>query len=48
MGSWFKENYFEKDNVKIAMREHFNLSEDDISRLTPKSKAKKGNTGPFE
>jgi|TARA_R110001583_G_scaffold77183_3_gene210355 hypothetical protein len=48
MGSWFKENYFEKDNVKTAMREHFNLSEDDVTRMTPKSKSKKGSTGPFK
>jgi len=48
MSSWFKQNYFEKDNVKLAMREHFNLSEDDVTRMTPKSKAKKGTTGPFE
>ena len=48
MSSWFKENYFEKDNVKLAMREHFNLTEDDVTRMTPKSKTKKGTTGPFE
>jgi hypothetical protein len=48
MGNWFKENYFEKDNLQVAMREHFNLSEEDIKRMTPKSKSKKGSTGPFE
>ena len=48
MGSWFKQNYFEKDNLKTAMREHFNLSEDDVKRMTPKSKSKKGSTGPLE
>jgi len=47
MSSWFKENYFEKDNVRLAMREHFNLSEEDIKRMTPKQKPKKGSTGPF-
>ena len=48
MSSWFKENYFEKDSIKIAMRDHFNLSEEDIKRMTPKGKKKKGSTGPFE
>tara|TARA_R110000737_G_C14563751_1_gene482777 strand:+ start:368 stop:898 length:531 start_codon:yes stop_codon:yes gene_type:complete len=48
MSSWYKENYFEKDNVKLAMREHFNLSEEDIKRMAPKGKKKKGSTGPFE
>ena len=48
MSSWYKENYFDKDTPQAALRQHFNLSEEDITRLTPKKKNKKGSTGPFE
>jgi len=41
LSSWFKTNYFEKDNTTDAMKEHFNISDTDLERLTPKKKKKK-------
>jgi len=41
LSSWFKNNYFEKDTPKDAMKEHFNISDTDLERLTPKKKKKK-------
>tara|TARA_R100000951_G_scaffold112218_1_gene112267 strand:- start:187 stop:696 length:510 start_codon:yes stop_codon:yes gene_type:complete len=41
LSSWFKTNYFEKDNTADAMKEHFNISDTDLERLTPKKKKKK-------
>jgi hypothetical protein len=44
LSGWFKENYFEKDNinsVKQAMSSHFNLSDNDIVKFTPNKKKKK-------
>lgn len=38
---WFKENYFEKDDVREAMSEHFQISESDIKKFEPKKKKKK-------
>jgi hypothetical protein len=38
---WFKENYFEKENVKEAMSEHFQISESDIQKFEPKKKKRK-------
>ena len=47
LSSWFKENYFEKNNEKEALREFFRLSEEDLDRMDVKNKKKKGSTGPF-
>ena len=41
LSSWFKNNYFEKDTPKDAMKEHFNISDTDLERLSPKKKKKK-------
>jgi molybdenum cofactor biosynthesis enzyme MoaA len=38
---WFKENYFDKDNVREAMSEYFQISENDIKKFEPKKKKKK-------
>ena len=38
---WFKENYFEKDTVKIAINDYFKLSDTDIEKFTPKKRKKK-------
>ena len=38
---WFRENYFDKDNVREAMSEHFQISENDIKKFEPKKKKKK-------
>jgi len=45
MSTWYKENYFDRDTMKDAMKEHFNLSEDDLKRMQPKKKAKKESDG---
>jgi molybdenum cofactor biosynthesis enzyme MoaA len=37
---WFKENYFDKDNVREAMSEYFQISENDIKKFEPKKKKK--------
>ena len=37
---WFKENYFEK-GTKQAMVEHFNLSDNDVKKFTPKKRKKR-------
>jgi hypothetical protein len=37
---WFKENYFEK-GTKQAMVEHFNLSDNDVEKFTPKKRKKR-------
>ena len=47
LSTWFKENYFEKNNEKEALREFFRLSEEDLDRMDVKNKKKKGSTGPF-
>jgi hypothetical protein len=47
LSNWFKENYFEKDNinsVKQAMTSYFKLSDNDITKFTPKKKKKKAKT----
>ena len=47
LSNWFKENYFEKDNinsVKQAMTSYFKLSDNDITKFTPKPKKKKKKT----
>tara|TARA_R100000008_G_scaffold86383_1_gene79264 strand:+ start:207 stop:716 length:510 start_codon:yes stop_codon:yes gene_type:complete len=41
LSSWFKNNYFEKETAKDAMKEHFNISDIDLERLEPKKKNKK-------
>tara|TARA_Y100000296_G_C5076268_1_gene207494 strand:+ start:182 stop:775 length:594 start_codon:yes stop_codon:yes gene_type:complete len=41
LSGWYKENYFEKDSVKKAMSAHFNLTENDIEKFTPKKRKKK-------
>jgi len=41
LGGWYKENYFEKDSMKKAMSSHFNLTENDIEKFTPKKRKKK-------
>ena len=41
ISSWFRENYFEKDNIKKAMSDHFKLSDNDIEKFTPKKRKKK-------
>ena len=41
IGSWFKENYFEKDTVKTAINDYFKLSETDIEKFTPKKRKNK-------
>jgi len=41
LGGWYKENYFEKDSMKNAMSSHFNLTENDIEKFTPKKRKKK-------
>jgi hypothetical protein len=35
---WFKENYFEKDDQKEAMKEHFQLSDTDLKKFSGKKK----------
>ena len=44
VNKWFKSNYFEKDRKDMpdTMTKHFNLSESDIEKFTPKKKKKKG------
>tara|TARA_R100001509_G_scaffold148320_1_gene106061 strand:- start:27201 stop:27710 length:510 start_codon:yes stop_codon:yes gene_type:complete len=41
LSSWFKNNYFEKETTSDAMKEHFNISDNDLERLEPKKKKKK-------
>jgi len=48
VSTWLKHNYFEKNDDKDTLREHFRLSEDDVTRLTTKNKKKRGSTGPFQ
>ena len=45
MSTWYKENYFDRDSMKDAMKEHFNLSDDDVKRMQPKKKSKKESDG---
>ena len=45
MSTWYKENYFDRDSMKDAMKEHFNLSDEDVKRMQPKKKAKKESDG---
>jgi DNA-directed RNA polymerase specialized sigma24 family protein len=37
---WYKENYFEKDTKKDAMKEHFQLNENDLVKFKGKKKTK--------
>lgn len=43
VNKWFKSNYFEKDTKELSdtMSKHFNLSESDIKKFTPKKKTTK-------
>ena len=41
LGGWYKENYFEKDSMKKAMSAHFNLTDNDIEKFTPKKRKKR-------
>jgi len=45
MSAWYKENYFDRDSMKDAMKEHFNLSDEDVKRMQPKKKTKKESDG---
>ena len=38
---WFKENYFEKDSQKEAMKEHFQLNDNDLVKFKSKKKPPK-------
>jgi hypothetical protein len=35
---WYKENYFEKESEKDAMKEHFQLNESDLKKFSGKKK----------
>ena len=45
MSTWYKENYFDRDSMKDAMKEHFNLTDEDVKRMQPKKKTKKESDG---
>ena len=42
VNKWFKSNYFEKSSEELpdTMTKHFNLSDADIQKFTPKKKKK--------
>lgn len=41
---WFKENYFDKNNQREALSEHFSISERDIEKYEPKKRKKRKST----
>ena len=45
LSNWYKSNYFDKENVRQALSQHFDLTENDLKKFEPKKKKKKKKKG---
>ena len=45
LSNWYKSNYFDKENVRQALSQHFDLNENDLKKFEPKKKKKKKKKG---